>query len=172
MKTHRAAGDRRSQTLLLIQHSACHPWLDTVTKEEKTRPHLTPPAFCPMLPSRLPNTASANTESSLCSLQFSPAVETDSSNTLKRKCAKLQVAPGSSHSWLVAGAPLLPRNACSEAASRHRDQRGRDLKQLPHSEIIANNHHVLKEEKAELPTSPETAHCTEHAVPSEATTIW
>ena len=88
--------------------------------------------------------------SSLYDLQVSPAVKTDSSNTLKKKCAKLQVAPGSSHSWSIAGAPLLPRNACSEAGSCHRGQRGRDPKQLHHSEITANNHQVLKEAKSRI----------------------
>lgn len=99
MKTYRAASDRWSQTLMLRQHSATR--LNTVTKEEKTRPHLTPPAFCPMLLSSVymtPPVLTLRRLSSLYGFQFSPAVDTDSSNTLKKKCAKLQVAPGSSHS--------------------------------------------------------------------------
>lgn len=140
-----------------------HPTGYTVTKE-KTRPQLTPPAFLPHAP--LLSTwhcrggLSRGHLSPLCYLQCSPVVGTDSSNTLKKKCAKLRVAPGSSftlltHRW---GAPapqeLFWGNQPPQGPG------GRDLKQLRHSEIIANNHQVLKEAKSRITNL--TWDCTPH----------
>lgn len=89
---------------------------------------------------------------------FFSEVQIDSSNTLKKKCAKLKVAPGSSGSWSITGVPLhvdtlwsrrrftCSKNVCSGEVSHRWDQWGKEPKaviQTWNSGVTVNNHELF-----------------------------
>lgn len=121
----------------------CHPdWRHS----RKGRGGGPPPvlSFCPMLlPSVYPAPPVVTLVKSPLLPQFSPAIQTDSSNTLKKKCAKLRLQ------GLPTADPSLGTSAPQECLlgwSQPAQGPGeKDPKQLHHSEITANNHQVFKE---------------------------
>lgn len=133
MKTHGTAGDRRPD---FNAHTArCHP--DWVKRKVTTSPPLV------SVPGSFPlSTWVANTcLTFLHYLRFPPAVQIQVTLS-KKKCAKLNVAPGSSHNRSISGHLCSPgMSALTESPQGPGEK---DPKQLHHSEITANNQ-VFKE---------------------------
>lgn len=130
--TQGTAGDRWPD--FNARTTRCHP--DWMKRKMTTSPPLV------SVPGSFPVCLGGQHLSNFPPLPSLPSCSSDSSNTLKKKCAKLNVAPGSSHNWSIAG------HLCSPGVSVLTDSpQGpgeKDPKQLHHSEITANNQ-VFKE---------------------------